>query len=66
MKVCLRLGLVSASWSSPGIGSAEAARITLEPGGEGAGTIVNDGSDDVRSSNMSATGNTDLLTCLWD
>jgi hypothetical protein len=46
------------------VGSAEAARITLEPGGEGAGTIVNDGSDDVRSSNMSAKGNTDLLSTL--
>ena len=28
------------------------------------GTIVNDGSDDVRSSNMSALGNTDLLSTL--
>ena len=56
MKVCLRLGVVGfmvlSLWQP-----AEAARITVEElGGDGGGTIVNDGSNDVSSSNGSATG----------
>ena len=62
MKVCLRLGVVGfmvlSSWQP-----AEASRITIAQGvGEGEGTIVNDGSQDVASSNGTAFGETSLMS----
>ncbi len=62
MKVCLRLGVVGfmvlSLWQP-----AEAARITITQGvGEGEGTIVNDGSQDVASSNGTAFGETSLMS----
>jgi hypothetical protein len=61
MKVFLRLGVVGfmvlSLWQP-----AEAARISVsELSGEGAGTIVNDGSNDVSSSNGSAQGDIDFM-----
>ena len=63
MKVCLRLGIVGfmvlSLWQP-----ADAARITVDDIATGGGTIVNDGSQDVSSSDGSADGNSDLMTTL--
>jgi hypothetical protein len=47
-----------------GIGSAEASRISVNEQAESGGTIINDGSGDVSSSNGSSTGFTTIMADL--
>ena len=63
MKLCLRLGVVGlmvlSMWRP-----AEAARISVSDLAAGGGTIVNDGTQDVSSSDGSSHGNSDLMSAL--